>query len=293
MVAKLVHFMTGVLRRLFWLGALLTALYFGVMLMVDSIPGVEADPYRFLIGRVVLQKTGAWLETAAVAIWGDQTVLRWRADETMAQLENEIEQLQWLEAQATTRAAALESKLTGLEENLETARSGLAQLAALMENAPTALVIDGVTLRDAQIESYATQKMMEFSVLQEQLALYQQSHRAYLDAALRARSLWLEARQNIKVLEAHLALIDATLTLERTRTPGADVGQNVRRLNERLQAELRRNQRIAEERQRLERNLDLNDAEPVDLTTIFDHSADLARALRNLAASGSRPERRQ
>lgn len=286
MVAKRMHFMTRMLRRLFWLGALLIALYFAVMLVVDSIPGVEADPYRFLIGRVVLQKTGAWLETAAVAIWGDQTVLRWRADETMAQLENEIEQLQWLEAQATTRASALESKLTGLEENLETSRRGLAQLATLMENAPTALVIDGVTLRDAQIESYATQKMMEFSVLQEQLALYQQSHRAYLDAALRARSLWLEARQNIKVLEAHLALIDATLTLERTRTPSADASQNVRQLNERLQAELRRNQRIAEERQRLESNLDLNDAKPVELTTIFDHSADLARALRGLAAHG-------
>ncbi|HHY54663.1 MAG TPA: hypothetical protein GYA08_04430 [Chloroflexi bacterium] len=290
MVARLMHFMTGMLRKALWFGVLLTALYFAVMLVVDSIPGVEADPYRFLIGRVVLQKTGAWLESAAVAVWGDQTVLRWRADETIAQLENEIEQLQWLEAQATTRATALESRLTGLAQNLETTRSGLAQLATVMESAPAALVVDGVTLRDAQIENYATQKMMEFSVLQEQFALYQQSHRAYRDAALRARSLWTEARQNIKVLEAHLALIDATLTLERTRTPGAEASQNVRRLNERLQAELRRNQRIAEERQRLESHLDLNDAESVELTTIFDHSADLARALRELAASSRQPE---
>ncbi|MFN3981153.1 MAG: hypothetical protein ACK4SA_12300 [Caldilinea sp.] len=290
MITRFMHFIMGTLRRLFWLGALLTALYFAVMLAVDSIPGVEADPYRFLIGRVVLQKTGAWLETAAVAVWGDQTVLRWRADETIAQLETEIEQLQWLEAQATTRATALESKLTGLEQNLETTRGGLAQLATLMESAPTALVVDGVTLRDVQIESYATQKMMEFSVLQEQLALYQRSHRAYLDAALRARSLWMEARQNIKVLEAHLALIDATLTLERTRTPGAEASQNVRRLNERLQAELRRNQRIAEERQRLESNLNLDNSESVELTILFDHSADLARALRDLSASGSQPQ---
>ncbi|MFN3335404.1 MAG: hypothetical protein ACK47M_23140, partial [Caldilinea sp.] len=192
--------------------------------------------------------------------------------------------------QATPRATALESKLNGLEQNLETTRGGLAQLATLMESAPTALVVDGVTLRDVQIESYATQKMMEFSVLQEQLALYQRSHRAYLDAALRARSLWMEARQNIKVLEAHLALIDATLTLERTRTPGAEASQNVRRLNERLQAELRRNQRIAEERQRLESNLNLDNSESVELTILFDHSADLARALRNLSASGSQPQ---
>jgi hypothetical protein len=284
MIAKTLHITLSLLRHVLWTAVLLTALYFAVLMAVDTIPGVDVDPYQFFVGRMLMQNANVWVENVATQIWGDQAVLRWRADQTTAQLEEEIEQLQWLEAQSTSLAAALETKLVGLEGNLESSRTGLTQLAAIMEQNPDVLVAGGVTLRGAQIETYATQKMMEFSVLQEQLALYQASHRAYLDAALQARSLWMEARQNIKVLDAHLALIDATLTLERTRTPGAEGSQNIRRLSERLQEELQRNQRIGEERQRLENSLHLDATATGELGDVFDRSSDLVRAMRNLSA---------
>jgi|GEM_PF-2648945 len=285
MATRALHLTFVLLRRVIWTGALMAALYFAVLLAVDAIPGVEVDTAHYFVGRIVLQKAGGWAEAVTVRIWGDQTVLRWRAEQTIAQLEHELEQLQWLEAQAATWAAALETKLAGLERNLESTRAGLTQLAAIMESRPAALVVDGATLHGAQIETYATQRMLEFSVLQEQLALYQQSHRAYVDAALQARTLWMEARQNVKVLHAHLALIDATLTLERTRDPDSAASQNVRQLNARLSVELLRNQRIAEARQRLENGLSLEPVAPDDLGGLLDRSVDLARDLRAVSST--------
>lgn len=229
------------------------------------------------------EKAGDMMEDVAGVYWDEQTLLRWRTQRTIKLLGREIDRLQWVEAESTTQAQQVDKQLDELVANMETTREGLLSLANLMRMNPGAIIVDGVRYEGAQIEAYAAQQMTEFTSLQEQVELYQQVQATHRNAALNARALWMEAEQSIKTLEAHDALLEATMALESAREPNSEASRNVHQLSEQLRSQLDRNRRIVQKRRSLEDGMAADQTELIDLESLLVRSEDLADTLVQLA----------
>ncbi|MCB0133073.1 MAG: hypothetical protein KDD78_19560 [Caldilineaceae bacterium] len=233
------------------------------------------------------ERAGQVLEEVAGETWDEQTILRWRTQRTISLLAREIAQLQWVEAESMTQARDVEAQLNDLTANLEATREGLVELAKLMRLNPGAIYVDNLRYEGEQIDAYATQKMAEFNALEEQVELYRQAYATHRNAALDARALWMEAEQNIKTLQAHNTLLEATIALDSAREPTGEASQNVHQLSEQLRSQLERNRRIVERRRLLEDGVSSGETDLLELGTLLARSADLADALEKLATEST------
>ncbi len=232
------------------------------------------------------ERGSATLEDVAGAYWDEQTLLTWRTQRMIRGLEREIERLQWVEAESMTRSRSMDGQLDDLLASVEATREGMIELAALMQLSPGAIFVDGVRYAGPEIETYAARQMAEFTALQEQVELYRQAQNAHRRAALDARSLRQEAEQNIKLLEAHSAVLEATVALESAREPDGEASQNVHQLSSQLRSQLERNRRIVERRRLLEEGVGGGQESLLELDTLVLRGEDLAAALRQLATEG-------
>jgi hypothetical protein len=159
---------------------------------------------------------------------------------------------------------------------MDEAQSELLELAAAIKTNPDVLTVENVRYEGDQIEVLTSQKMLEFTTLQQQVSLYQETYTLQQKTALTARLLWIEAAQNIKTLEAHAALVDATAAYDRVSDPGSIADSQVYQLNKELEAQLDRNRRIVEKRRLLESGTVSEIEETLKLEEMFQQGLRLA-----------------
>lgn len=265
---------------IFW-GVLL-----GALILMVSNPG----------GRSTLQSGYRWSKNVASiaqekveGYLGEQYMLRRQTRKTIRQLEQEIERLQWIEAKASTSDTLLDEDLAQLEAHQETTRQGLVQLAVWVESGRPATMADGSVKSVAELEQMATETMLEFSAVEEQIALYRQTYEMQQEAATKARSLWMEADRSIDKLEAYLALLEANIALQEANgsIAGSATKDGVEATSAGLAAQIERDQRITDKRRELEAGIQSvlteSDGDTVLIESPLEASRSLAEELRDLA----------
>ncbi|MCB9139690.1 MAG: hypothetical protein H6642_15215 [Caldilineaceae bacterium] len=251
--------------------------------------GIGPEPAALTEGRLwaLAEKGSAALEDILGDYWQEETALNLRTRRMKGLLEREIERLQWIEAESAAQTASMDAELDQLQSALETSRAGLLELAQLMEMNPGSIFVEGRRYQGEEIELYAAEKMAEFTSLQEQVELYQQARATHRTAALEAGALRQEAVRNVQMLEAHQALLKATLIQGRMRETKSSNNPSVQQLSGQLRDQLERNRRIVERRRLLENGINGQNTELPDLDDLVSRGRDLASAMKKLAQDGA------
>lgn len=141
----------------------------------------------------------------------EQKVRKKEVEIAIDEARQEIERLVAIEISSLVEIEVLAKDLEEMGSQKEKARKELSQIADLLEAGQPITLTSGATMSVAELEDYAQGKMEAFDLLEEKIAIRQETLDIYQRSAQQARERREEGEKAIGKLEEQIELLDAKI----------------------------------------------------------------------------------